>query len=266
MLLLIDAGNTRIKWALMARTALGSAPPGHWSSYGTVRREDVGQPTGQLSAQLTDTWRDAGIEHVLVSNVAGQQTSELLENLLLRAAGMKPVPIEWFKSVESLAGVRNTYRNPAQLGSDRFAAAIGARALYPGQALIVATCGTATTVDALTADGIFLGGMILPGLATMARSLAINTQLPQIGADLDSVAPFGDNTGDAIAAGCLAAQAGAIERAFAAHARQQGGARCIISGGAAAMIAPHLSIPCDKAENLVLTGLQVVAMNQHPSC
>jgi type III pantothenate kinase len=259
MLLLVDAGNTRIKWALMARAALADAPLGHWSSYGTVRREDL--------EQLSQAWRGAGIAHVLVSNVAGSETSELLENLLLRAAGIKPVPIEWFKSVASLAGVRNGYRNPGQLGSDRFAAAIGAHALYPGRALTIVTCGTATTIDAVTADGVFLGGMILPGLATMARSLAVSTaQLPQIAEQLGSIAAFPDNTDDAIAAGCVAAQAGAIERAFAAHARQQGGAQCIISGGAAAMIAPHLSIPCDKVENLVLTGLQAVAMSQHSPC
>ncbi len=256
MLLLVDAGNTRIKWALMARAALAGAPLGNWTAYGTVRREDVDQ--------LADIWRDANIAHVLVSNVAGPDMSNVLESLLLRAAGLKPVPIEWFKSVENLAGVRNAYRTPGQLGSDRFAAAIGAHALYPGQALIVATCGTATTVDALSADGVFLGGMILPGVATMAASLAANTaQLPHIGARIDAVTPFADNTDDAIASGCLAAQVGAIERAVAVHAQQAGGAQCIISGGAAAMIAPHLSIPCHKVENLVLIGLQAAARSHN---
>jgi type III pantothenate kinase len=255
MLLLVDAGNTRIKWALMARTALAGAPLGNWAAYGTVRREDVDQ--------LADVWRDAKIAHVLVSNVAGRDISDVLENLLLRAAGLKPVPIEWFKSVENLAGVRNAYRNPSQLGADRFAAAIGAHALYPDQALVLATCGTATTVDAISADGVFLGGMILPGLATMAASLAANTQLPQVAAHIEAVTPFADNTDDAIASGCLAAQVGAIERAVAAHAHQAGGAQCIISGGAAAMIAPHLSIPCHKVENLVLIGLQAAARSHN---
>jgi type III pantothenate kinase len=259
MLLLVDAGNTRIKWALMARAALGTAPLGTWSAYGTVRRED--------DDQLKEAWRGADIARVLVSNVAGHATSDLLENVLLRAAGLKPVPVEWFRSVDHLAGVRNAYRTPAQLGSDRFAAAIGAHALFPGQNLIVASCGTATTVDAVTAEGIFRGGMILPGLATMTRSLALSTaQLPDIPVHVESATPFADNTDDAIASGCLAAQAGAIERAVAAQARQQGSAQCIITGGAAAMIAPHLSIPFQKVENLVLIGLQAAAMNQDSSC
>ena len=129
--------------------------------------------------------------------------------------------IDWFASVPQLAGVRNGYRNPAQLGCDRFAAAIGAHALEPGKALVVATCGTATTIDALSADGDFLGGMILPGLGLMASSLARNTaQLPQIAASGAVPAGFADNTDDAILSGCLSAQAGAIERACGAARRQ----------------------------------------------
>jgi type III pantothenate kinase len=131
--------------------------------------------------------------------------------------------------------------------------------MFPGEALVVATCGTATTVDALTADGRFLGGMILPGLRLMAGALARNTaQLPHVAEDAIVPAIFADNTDDAIASGCMAAQAGAIERAVAAHGKH-GAARCILSGGAAHLIAPHLSIPHSKVDNLVLVGLQVVA-------
>jgi type III pantothenate kinase len=257
MLLLIDAGNTRIKWAMLGRQALAGAPLGHWSAYGTVRREDAGQ--------LNAPWRDAGISKVLVSNVAGPDVSDLLEGLLLQAAGMKPVPIEWFKSCAALAGVRNAYREPGKLGADRFAAVIGAHALFPSQPLLVVCCGTATTINALGADGSFAGGLILPGLGTMARSLAADTaQLPHVASQLEQLASFPDNTEAGIAAGCLAAQAGAIERAFATHARQNGAAQCIISGGAAGLIAPSLSIPFRTIDNLVLIGLQAVAKSQIP--
>ena len=102
------------------------------------------------------------------------------------------------------------------LGSDRFAAAIGARALAPGQDVVVATCGTATTVDAITLDGRFIGGMILPGLALMAGSLARNTaQLPQVTPGAAPPPLFGANTDDAIISGVPPAQAGAIARAWA---------------------------------------------------
>jgi type III pantothenate kinase len=268
MLLLIDAGNTRIKWALLPAGAPGNAPAlGAWIASGSVAHADVGH--------LADAWRKLKIERVLLSNVAGAAMREQLEQIVRLACGMEPAALEWFASVAELAGVRNGYRNPAQLGCDRFASVIGAHALYPGQPLIVATCGTATTVDAVTADGVFIGGMILPGLGLMAASLARNTaQLPQVAETLVVSEPFAIHTDAAIVSGCLAAQAGAIERAVTAHTwRQQSAARpeqdnvqCIMSGGAADLVASHLSVPWKKVDNLVLIGLQRVAADTQLSC
>jgi len=262
MLLLVDAGNTRIKWALIHPARLGVGALGHWAAYGSVGREDV--------CRMADALQGVDITRVLISNVAGAEMHAALERMVLRALGMKPVPLTWFASQAELAGVRNGYREPAQLGCDRFAALIGARALFPGVPLVVATCGTATTVDALDADGRFRGGMILPGLALMAAALAQNTaQLPQVPQYNVGAQPFADNTHDAIASGCIAAQAGAIGRAVAAHAAQlqQDAARlqCILSGGAAGAIAPHLSGAVQQVDNLVLIGLQaVLTLTQSP--
>ncbi|MES2299510.1 MAG: type III pantothenate kinase [Pseudomonadota bacterium] len=248
MLLLIDAGNTRIKWALAAL----DAQPGHWCASGALTHAEI----DTLPATLAGALAGAGAAQcgtaarAIVSNVAGQAMRERLAPML--PAG----DIEWFASVAARAGLRNGYRKPAQLGCDRFAAAIGARVLAPGHALIVATCGTATTVDAVSADGVFIGGMILPGLGLMAASLARGTaQLPQIEADAPLPAGFADNTDDAIVAGCLAAQAGAIERACALH----GAAACLVSGGAARFIAPALSVPHRIVDNIVLIGLHAAA-------
>ncbi|WP_208277016.1 type III pantothenate kinase [Massilia oculi] len=238
MMLLVDAGNTRVKWAL---TDAGCAP-GEWRSHGAV-----------LHAQLDEAaaeWAASGATRALVSNVAGPQ-------LAARIAGLLPagIEVEWFASTCERAGLRNGYREPGRLGCDRFAAAIGALALAPGQDLIVATCGTATTVDAVTADGLFVGGMILPGLALMASSLATNTaQLPQV-APGALPALFGDNTNDAILSGVLSAQAGAIERAVAGHRASA----CIVSGGAAPYIAPALKVAHQVVDNIVLVGLQAAA-------
>lgn len=257
MQLLVDAGNTRIKWALIEADALATQTLGHWSAFGSVQRADI--------SQLGEAWRTVNISRVLLSNVAGAEMRECLEQMTSRAFGLKPVPLSWFASVPELAGVRNGYRDPAQLGCDRFAAAIGAHALFPNQNLLIVSCGTATTVDAVTADGLFVGGMILPGLATMASSLARTTQLPQVPQQLETLQLFADNTADAIASGCLAAQVGAIERALAAHHKNTGAVHCLLSGGAAAMIAPHLTVPCQMVDNLVLTGLQAVATDLHKS-
>jgi type III pantothenate kinase len=260
MLLLVDAGNTRIKWALIDR-AIPHPVPGAWHASGSVARSDAGQ--------LVETWRGFSIGRILISNVAGSDLRDELQNAVLRALGTRPVAVEWFASSAEMGGVRNAYRNPAQLGCDRFAAAIGAHALFPERALLVATCGTATTLDAVAADGTFVGGMILPGLGLMATMLAKNTaQLPEVALHTDDLHPFADNTEAAIVSGCLAAQAGAIERAYAALAANYPGSMtsCILAGGAADLIAPHLKTSYERVDNLVLIGLQTVAIHTHSTC
>ena len=244
MLLLIDAGNTRIKWAL----AHDDAAPGDWLASGAVLHAEL----NHLPAQ----WQAHTISRAVVANVAGAKLRDQLQLMIPTTA------ISWFVSRPYLDGLRNGYRNPAQLGADRFAAALGARALEPGRALVVATCGTATTIDAISADGVFLGGMILPGLGLMGAALAKNTaQLPAIDTTRALPTGFADNTNDAILSGCLAAQAGAIERAVAQH----GGALCILSGGAARFIAPTLAVPHRLVDNIVLTGLHASAGASSPA-
>jgi type III pantothenate kinase len=248
---LIDAGNTRIKWAVAADT---STVAGGWLASGLAAHADA--------ETLVDAWCAFAIKRVLISNVAGPEMRATLVQLLQQAHAS--AEIQWFASCAAAAGVRSGYRNPQQLGCDRFASAIGAYTLYPGKALIVATCGTATTVDAVGSEGLFIGGMILPGLGLMATSLALNTaQLPQVGERIEIVTPFADNTHDAIVSGCIAAQTGAIEHAAEALEKRHGAVQCILSGGAAGMIAPHLSIPYDHIDNLVLIGLHAVAMYSH---
>jgi type III pantothenate kinase len=247
MLLLIDAGNTRIKWAL----ARPDAPTGAWRDSGAVAHADI----GTLAQAWTTGAGGEAITRVIIANVAGAAVGERLAALLPASA-----TVDHFTSREQLAGLRNGYRQPTQLGSDRFAAAIGARALLPGKNLVVATCGTATTIDAVSFDGVFIGGMILPGLHLMAASLANNTaQLPMVADGAPLPSPFADNTQDAIRSGCLAAQAGAIGRACAAH----GDALCLMSGGAAASVAAALTVPYRLVDNLVLAGLHVAAAVLH---
>ena len=241
MLLLIDAGNTRIKWAL---TTTGShTAPGEWVGSGALAHAQMDT--------LKAAWSAHAITRVVAANVAGAAVGAALQAMLY------PLPVTWFASVAEIDGMRNGYRDPSRLGCDRFAAALGARALAPGQRLIVATCGTATTIDAISAEGHFIGGMIAPGLGIMAASLARNTaQLPQVEPGATLSAGFADNTDDAILAGCLAAQAGAIERACAQHDAQA----CILSGGAAPYITEVLAVAHRMVDNIVLIGLQRAAL------
>jgi type III pantothenate kinase len=242
-ILLVDAGNTRVKWAFARDGAL----PGEWTTDGAVTHAELDS--------LADAWRGHAVTRAIVSNVAGGALRERLGALLPRLwPTLQP---EWFSAQAELAGLRNRYRNPAQLGADRFAAALGARALYPGKALVVATCGTATTVDGVSADGEFVGGMILPGLGLMLASLARGTaQLPEASADAPLPPALADHTLDAIRSGCVSAQAGAIERACAALPA----GLCIVSGGAARHVAPALSVPHRMLHNIVLVGLHAAAI------
>lgn len=234
MLLLIDAGNTRIKWAL----AEPGAAIGQWIASGAVTHAELNH--------LPASWQTRRITRAIVANVAGSRLRDQLQLMIPTKA------IAWFGARREIDGLRNAYRDPAQLGCDRFAAALGARALEPGKRLIVATCGTATTIDAVSADSVFLGGMILPGLGLMASSLARGTaQLPQVAAPRALPSGFADNTDDAILSGCLAAQVGAIERACALH----GATLCVVSGGAAQYIAPQLTLAHRMVDNIVLIGL-----------
>lgn len=259
MRLLIDAGNTRVKWALAASDDAAPAAPALpmvWQAEGTVTHEALAGLAGHWQAHGL---RAADISAVWISNVAGPALAKQLEQAL-RDAGMASDVLHWFASQPACAGVHNGYREPSQLGCDRFAALIGARHYYPDHDLLVVNAGTATTVDALTADGRFIGGMILPGLGTMARSLAVNTaQLPAVGEVLLERA-LADNTRQAIISGCIHAQAGAIERAFAQHPGHS--PLCLMSGGAASFIAPHLQVPHVLVPNLVLAGLHKAALTE----
>jgi type III pantothenate kinase len=153
--------------------------------------------------------------------------------------------------------VTNGYRDPTQLGADRWVALVAAHRAAPGHKLVV-NAGTALTIDALTADGKFLGGLIVAGPALMRRSLDGATAALRESAG--AVRDFPDNTPDAIASGSIAAGVGAIERvARAMSARGTPVGLIILSGGAAGELSPALGLPFRLHENLVLDGLQTIA-------
>ena len=236
MILAVDCGKSRLKWGLHEN--------GGWREAGAV-------PVSEL-ARLEKSWKKfMPADKVVVANVAGQSMRKRLENLFARRS-MAP---EWVKAKRYECGVTNAYGRPDQLGPDRWAALIGAWSILRAPCLVVAA-GTATTVDVLRGDGRFVGGVILPGLDLMKRSLARGTAQLPFARGRFSAEPR--NTADAIETGCLLAQAGAIERTFAA---MEHGAACVLAGGAARRIARHLSIPVRFVDNLVLEGLVRIAQD-----
>ena len=251
--LLIDVGNTFIKWSRHTPAAPGSEALATQTGGGRMLIEEI--------SGLADDFRGhAAPRLVVVSNVAGTR----VRNPLLRALEVWPVyvnvggPIHWIASREEQCGVRNGYRNPAQLGTDRWAALVGARALVPQDPVLVVVCGTATTIDLLSPEGHFLGGNILPGMGLMLRSLHTNTAaLPDADGEYLN---HPTQTVDAITSGCQHAQAGTIERLFRRHRAEYGDLRCLISGGAGKTVAPRLSIPYRYHDNLVLEGLHRISL------
>jgi type III pantothenate kinase len=127
----------------------------------------------------------------------------------------------------------------------------------PPACAIVINAGTAVTIDALDADGRFLGGLILPGLRLMLRALAENTSALRMAPG--SFTPFPDNTPDALYSGAVQAVTGAIEQMRARLASADRPVRCFLAGGAAPEIAPHLTGAVEVVDNLVLEGVLALA-------
>jgi len=238
--LCIDSGNTRIKWGLHDRDG--------WRQRGAVAQTEHGM------AVLDEAWsnlalREAPPQRILISNVAGSAAHTALLRLLARW----PIAPTWLAAAPTLAGVHNTYAVPTQLGSDRWAALIAAWHLEQ-RACLAVNVGTAMTVDALSDSGEFLGGIIVAGYDLMRGALAQRTD----GLNISSGAfhPFPRNTADALHSGAVQAMAGAIERMAAV---MEGSPICLISGGAAGLLLPHLQMPVRVVEEMVLEGLRVIA-------
>jgi type III pantothenate kinase len=250
--LLIDIGNTFLKWGLFLPGREGGARANRVES-GHALLEEISALTRQFSRLPMPA-------RIVISNVAGTRVRAATIRLLEVWPGA-PAP-HWLIPAARQCGVTNSYRNPAQLGSDRWAALIGARMLAPQKAAMVVMCGTATTLDFLAADGHFKGGMIMPGVGLMLRSLHEGTAaLPDQPGEYSE---FPTQTVDAIASGCQNAQAGAIERLYAIERANTPGLVCLLSGGAARAAATRLAIPFELHDNLVLEGLYAIAEELPP--
>jgi len=238
VILAIDAGNSRVKW--------GWHDGRNWSSLATVSLIEFAAANHDINP-FAATHENP--ERIVISNVAGDGAHQLLVNW----TSIFDAEPFWLTGEEARCGVTSRYERPRQLGSDRWAALVAARALHPGPCLVV-NAGTATTADLLSAEGEFLGGLILPGVDLMRFVLHEHTgRLPQQEGRFERMPR---NTVDAIESGCRHAQAGAVERMYRIAGDQ---AECLVSGGAGPSLMEQLGIPCRYVENLVLEGLARIA-------
>ena len=232
--LAIDAGNSRIKWGL--------AEDGRWLERGAVPTADSAALGHALAAV-------EAAQRIVVANVAGDTVARNIESAVQRYG----VGVDVLVARAEQCGVRSGYAAPQQLGPDRWAALVGARGLFQGPCVVV-NAGTTMTVDALSSEGLFLGGFIVAGYALMRSSLASNTARLKLQEGRFSFFP--DNTGDAIASGAINALAGAVER-MARYMGEtgEGEPTVMLSGGDASLIAPLINPPLQVVDNLVLEGL-----------
>ncbi len=242
-LLAIDAGNTRVKWGLHdGRDWFLRGSFATFAAGSEIAFEHLPQPLE--------------VERVLISNVAGAKVGALLHD---RLYGLSRA-IEVITSAAAQCGVRNTYAEPLALGTDRWAALIAAHAAAHDapRAQLVIVAGTALTVDALGADGEFLGGLIVPGLELMRQSLNRGTaQLPDSHGEYYT---FPRGTADAIATGAVEATCGAIQRMYTHFTAHNGDApHCVGSGGAMLQLAHHLPFPVAVNDHMVLDGLLAIS-------
>jgi type III pantothenate kinase len=277
--LLLDSGNSRLKWAL-ARVPHTRAAT--FAARGVLELSAVRRSSRALAQVLRAGATDAGViadaaPRIYACNVAGAQVERQIR-AAARQAGL-PAPL-FVRSAAAAGGVRNGYAEVWRLGADRWAALIGAHYEYPGQALCLVGIGSALTIDLLTAQGRHLGGSITPGPQMMIESLLRNTAGIRRRAALPIAllrrslagapagqprtdALFARDTRAALLAGARHACAALIERAVAdGRARLGRSVRLIIGGGAAESITPLLRPACRRDDDLVLRGLAVLA--QHP--
>jgi len=239
-LLAIDAGNTRIKWGVHDGTA--------WTRLGSLASAE--------SPRLADAW--AGLPPVARAVACSVAGDGVFRDVAL-ACEARGAPLLAVEPVARQLGVVNGYRDPGRLGADRWAALIAAHAVGEGHKL-VANAGTALTIDALAADGRFVGGLIVAGPALMRRALSGGTARLPLGEG--AFEEFPTSTAAAIASGALQACVGALQRMR--HAMTERGmppAHVLLSGGAAGELAPLLPMPFTMHENLVLDGLLLIARN-----
>ncbi|MEY8876161.1 MAG: type III pantothenate kinase [Leptothrix sp. (in: b-proteobacteria)] len=262
--LVIDIGNTRLKWGCYR----AAEPGADLLAQGAVFLETIEQLAEQDWVGLAHPTAMLGC--VVAGDAVRRRAEEQLETWDLTP--------QWVVSSSAAGGVINGYEHPSRLGSDRWVAMVGARqrllgaqaAEMPGHdwvdgaetlPAIVVMVGTAVTVDALDGHGRFLGGLILPGFGLMLRALEMGTAGLRV--PTGDVTDFPTNTSDALMSGGASGIAGAVERMHRQLAHRTGQLpRVLMSGGAAAKLAQIVDLPVEVVDTLVFEGLLRLAQDR----
>lgn len=245
--LLVDVGNSRVKWNCAANEALGVAT--------AVARSDDGLPS-----ELINAWqRLAPPMAVWAVSVAGVEFDNMLAQWVRTQWGLE---VQFARPARSAHGITTRYHEPQKLGADRWVAMIGAREQAP---VCVIDCGTAITLDVLTAQREHVGGLIVPGLNLMRTSLT--QRAPGIRAGLSDgadaeIAGLGLDTASGMQQGTLRAIVGAIKHCVTDIETEYGPLARQITGGDGKLIQSLLGDEYKYVPDLVLHGLLKVALEE----
>ena len=254
MILLLDIGNSFIKWAW-----LDSA----WPKCVRKGLPDLSDADELLHAgediptALNEAWSNLPKpKKVWATNVAGDEVSLQVQEWIKQHWAC---PLQFAKSQNQSAKVINAYPNPEQLGVDRWLGLLAVNVAYSGASAVI-DCGSAITVDAIDASGKHLGGLILPGIKMMRDSLYSDAhgvnELTET--ETPSGMLFATNTATAVEVGSLYAVVAYIERVVTDMQKELGDKfQCVLTGGDAEEILPMLSVTVEHNPVLVLQGLSL---------
>jgi len=265
MILLLDAGNTYLKWALVDQHTGRKLQPGQsrLSRIGRLRYDG-----SDLEAALNSGWSELpDIGRVILAGVADTAVSDSLQRYIQQRWGQRAESVQ---ATASGYGVVNAYAEPGQLGVDRWLALIAARRIT-AEPVSVVDCGTAVTIDRLDAGGQHLGGLILPGLSMQRQALSAGaaglssaTRIPdnRWGEKVEAwrgVAVLAQATVDAVVGGVLTTVVASIDRCIDEIDRKHGVSLHVLTGGDGPGLQPLLSGQWILRPDLVLEGLAIMA-------
>lgn len=264
MNLLIDIGNSRIKWCLY------NSVENEFGSEGAMLHDKA-----ELPALFSEQW---GLldnpDRVVISNVSGQQLAESMDAWVDKKWKIKT---EYVKTEAFSHGVTNAYSDYSELGVDRWMAIIAAwqRFRQQGKAVCVVDCGTATTIDGISASGQHLGGFIIPGHTVMQEILINNTSDIKMAKNIltrkilrketspgKTLSPvnFSSSTEEGVNSGCYLATISLIDSVVTSMQDDSGKqVNCIITGGDAEFVVEQLAGKFEYEPKLVLYGLAMLS-------
>lgn len=246
--LLVDIGNSRIKWALSAEGKLTA-------TQGQQPHQDINP-----SDLCCEMWGNVDRpERVIVASVGSSILSNEVINWSLKNWGVTPNVV---RPVEKGWGVTNGYNSPESLGVDRWLSLVAARKKWNNKAVFIADCGTAVTIDVLGADGAHRGGLIVPGLSMMRESLMQRTAgiAMSIADSKRDHALLASDTKSAVMGGTLYTLVSVLDRTIHdVGVEMNQSIFPVITGGDAMELQALLRVEFTHVPNLVLEGLALVA-------